>query len=90
MTGQGLLLEGGMDHPLLWTLRELKWRVVGSIVLPIVWTSVTLLFYGFWATGLSLTQDVVVGVVSVLTLLATIAAMWFSLAFGVARKWVSD
>ncbi len=90
MTGQGLLLEGGMDHPLSWTLRELKWRVVASILLPVVWISITLLFYGFWANGLSLTQDVVVGVVSVLTLFAVIAAMWISVAFGAARKWVSN
>lgn len=64
------------------------WRVGASIALPIVWLSATLLFYAFFATGLSILQDVVVGVVAVLTLLAAMILVWISFGFRLARHWV--
>ncbi len=90
MTGEGWPFNDDADHPLSRTLNSLKWRVVGSIVLPFLWLSALLLFYTFWATGFSLAQDLVVGVVAVLTLLAAVIGMWLSFAFRAAGRWVSD
>ena len=64
------------------------WRVGASIALPIAWLSAMLLFYAFFATGLSLFQDVVVGVVAVLTLFAAMILVWVSFGFRLARHWV--
>lgn len=53
-------------------------RIVGSILGPVAWLSFTLLYVGFWATGFSLFQSVIVILVSVIVLGGVMGALWTS------------
>lgn len=63
-------------------------RITVSIVAPIVWLAGTLLFFGFWARGFTVAQDIIVGVVSVLALLAVLLALWLSFGARAFHRWV--
>ncbi len=80
--------EDAVGFPLSWTVRAALWRVVDSDLAPVVWLGLMLLFFGFWATGLTLTQDVVVGIVSILALLGTLVVVWLSFGVQLYRRWV--
>lgn len=68
-------------------VRGAVWRVALSVVAPIVWLAGTLLFYAFFAGGFSWVQDVVVGVVSALGLLATLLLLWLSFGLRWVGRW---
>jgi len=74
--------------PISWTVRATLWRVAASILAPVLWLSGVLLYFAFWAHGLSLLQGIVVGVVAVITLFGVMAAMWVSWGMSVARRWI--
>jgi hypothetical protein len=59
-----------------------------TLLVPVVWISVTLLFLAFWSRGFTLVQDIVVFIVSMLLLFGTIVAMWVSFGVGQFRRWV--
>jgi hypothetical protein len=83
------------DHPweddFAWsagrTVRGALWRIGVSVVAPVAWLSVTLLYLGFWAKGLTLGQDVIVAVVSVLTLFGFLVTLWLSFGLRTVRRW---
>jgi hypothetical protein len=79
-----------VGFPISWTVRAALWRVVVSVLAPVVWLGLTLLFFGFWATGLTLTQDVVVGIVSILALLGALTVLWLSFGIQLYRRWVGS
>lgn len=71
---------------------DASWRapILISILGPIAWLVFTLLYVGFWASGLTLFQDVVVVLVSVLVLggvMAGVWTLWGSRRFGFDRPW---
>lgn len=82
--------EHGARFPLSRTVRAALWRVIISVLAPVVWLSLTLLYFGFWANGLTLAQDVVVGVVSVLALLGTLTVLWVSFGIQLYRRRVGS
>lgn len=57
---------------------DASWRgpILVSILGPIAWLVFTLLYVGFWASGLTLFQDVVVILVSILVLGGVMAGVW--------------
>lgn len=56
----------------------LRWRMGVSILAPIVWLSVTLLYVGFWASGFTLFQSVIVILVSTLILGGVMGTAWMA------------
>lgn len=56
----------------------LRWRLRVSILGPVAWLSFTLLYVGFWATGFTLFQSIVVILVSVIILGGVMGAVWTS------------
>ncbi len=71
--------SGGPAHP-DWgkPLEGLRWRILVSILGPVAWLSFTLLYVGFWATGFTLFQSVIVILVSILVLGGVMGAIWSS------------
>lgn len=55
-----------------------RWRVLASILGPVAWLTFTLLYVGFWATGFSLFQSVIVILVSIILLGGVMGAAWAS------------
>jgi len=85
--------HGGDDDdrggfPSSWTVRGALWRIAASIVAPVVWLSLTLLYLGFWAHGLNLFQEIVIGVVSLLTLVGALILLWVSFGIRLYHRWV--
>ncbi len=70
------------------TGRALRRRVLASIVAPVAWLSLTLLYVGFWAHGFSLFQSIIVVIVSILVLFAVMATLWVSFGFREGRRWM--
>lgn len=64
-----------------------RWRVLVSIVGPVAWLSFTLLYVGFWATGFTLFQSIIVIIVSALILGGLMAALWTSWGPRYRRGW---
>ncbi len=64
-------------------VRGWTWRILVSILVPIAWLVFTLLYVGFWASGFSLFQDIIVVLVSLLVLIGVMASTWA--AWGVRR-----
>ena len=56
--------------------RGLRWRIVMSILVPITWLCVTLLYVGFWASNFSLFQSIIVILVSTLIMGGVMGAAW--------------
>lgn len=54
----------------------LRSRLVISIIAPVAWLSFTLLYVGFWATGFTVFQSVVVILVSALILGGVMGGLW--------------
>jgi hypothetical protein len=54
----------------------LRWRVIFSIVVPIAWLSATLLYVGFWASGFTLFQSIVLVIVSALIMGGAMGVVW--------------
>ncbi len=70
------------------TVRGAIVRIVLTILIPLAWLSVTLLYLAFWAQGFSVFQDVVIFVVSMLALFGAVAGMWISFGLRTARRWI--
>lgn len=62
-------------------------RVLASILGPIAWLSFTLLYVGFWATGFTLFQSVIVVLVSVLILGGVMGGVWSAWGPRYRREW---
>lgn len=56
----------------------IRWRMLVSIIGPVAWLSFTLLYVGFWATGFTLFQSIIVIIVSALILGGLMGALWTS------------
>jgi hypothetical protein len=63
-------------------------RVVLSVLVPVVWISLTLVYVAFFAPTFGFFQDFVIVVVSLLALLGTVTAMWASFGLRLYRHWV--
>jgi hypothetical protein len=51
-------------------------RILASIIGPVAWICFTLLYVGFWASGFSLFQSVIVILVSLILLGGVMGALW--------------
>lgn len=58
--------------------RGLRARVVGSILGGTAWLAFVLLYVGFWATGLTLFQSIILIIVSIVVLGGALGAIWAS------------
>jgi len=63
-------------------------RVVLSILVPVVWISLTLIYVAFFAPTFTFFQDFVLVLVSGLGLLAALTVMWVSYGVGVYHRWM--
>jgi hypothetical protein len=63
----------------------LGWRVAVSVVSVFGWLSFVLLYFGFWSTPFSVTQTVVLVIVSMLVFVAVNGATWASWGIRHAR-----
>jgi hypothetical protein len=88
MTPPSWMHEDDVPFPVAWLFRGVVRRIVASVLLPVAWLSLTLLYLGFWAHGLTWVQDLIVGVVSVLTLFAALAVLWVTFGVQAYRHWV--
>ncbi|MGI0132313.1 MAG: hypothetical protein ACREDK_04385 [Thermoplasmata archaeon] len=59
-----------------WAERGMRSRIILSIVGPIAWLSFTLLYVGFWATGFSIFQSIIILLVSILILGGLMGSVW--------------
>ncbi len=81
---QGSVGEGTISHAFGPKSEEdLRWRILVSIVGPVVWLTFTLLYVGFWAQGYSLFQSIMVILVSLVILGGVMAVVWT--AWGMRR-----
>jgi len=80
--------EDAFDRRYGGPVRALVWRIAVSILLPVAWLCGTLLYVGFWAHGLSLGQEVIVGLVSVLVLFAGLATTWVTFGLELGPCWL--
>jgi uncharacterized membrane protein YiaA len=76
------------DSPVSDTLSSLRRRILASIVAPVAWLSLTLLYVGFWAHGFTLFQSIIVIVVSIIVLFGVMAGIWVTFGFRQARRWM--
>ncbi len=67
--------------------RGLRWRLTVSILVPITWLCVTLLYVGFWASGFSIFQSVIVIIVSTLIMGGVMGAVWMAWGPRYRRAW---
>ncbi len=67
--------------------RGFRGRILLSVLGPIAWLIFTLLYVGFWATGFTIFQDVVVVLVSILVLGGVMAGVWISWGSRWAKDW---
>jgi len=81
-SGSSAVRSHGFD--LLGAIRR---RILLSIAASAGWLSLVLLFLAFGATGLSLFQDIVVIVVSLIVLAAVIVASWISFGLRFTGGW---
>lgn len=63
----------------------LRARVLGSIVGGTAWLVFILLYVGFWASGLSLGQSIIVVLVSIVLLVGALGVLWVSWGMRFAR-----
>lgn len=77
----------GLSSMVSQTGRALRRRIIASIVAPVAWLSLTLLYVGFWAHGFTLFQSIILVIVSILVLIAVMGVVWVSFGFREARRW---
>ena len=81
-------MKGGPPHvDREWPPAGWRWRMVISILVPVAWLSFTLLYVGFWATGFTLFQSVIVILVSVIILGGVMGATWTAWGPRYRRVW---
>jgi hypothetical protein len=64
-----------------------RWRILVSILGPVAWLCFTLLYVGFWATGFTLFQSIIVILVSVIILAGLMGALWTTWGPRYPRRW---
>ncbi len=73
-------------EPPAW-VEGMRWSSLLSILGPVAWRSVTLLYVAFWAQGFSLFQQVVVILVSLLILGGVMGSAWTVWGTGRGRRY---
>jgi len=56
-----------------------RWRIYASIVIPVAWILLMLLYAGFWSTGFTLFQSIVIFFASLIAVIAILALLWVSI-----------
>lgn len=65
----------------------IRWRIIASILVPVAWISFTLLYVGFWASGFTLFQSIIIILVSLLVLAGVMGVVWVSAGPGYRHYW---
>lgn len=68
---QDRMMRGWEDAP-----KGLRWRILVSVLGPIAWVCLTLLYVGFWSSGFTVVQSLIVVLVSTLVMAGVITALW--------------
>lgn len=79
---------GGVDS----MARGVFWRIVGTIVLATVFLVGSLIYVGFYTSGYSLGQRIIVVLVAFVLAIAAISIMWLTWANRrgwITRKWMN-
>jgi hypothetical protein len=63
-------------------------RAVLSVLIPVVWISLTLVYLAFFAPSFTLVQDVVLVVVSLFALIGALTVMWVSFGVRTVHRWI--
>jgi ABC-type Na+ efflux pump permease subunit len=63
-------------------------RLVLSVVVPVAWVSLTLVYVAFFAPTFSVFQDIVLVVISILALVGALTVMWVSFGLRMYHDWV--
>jgi hypothetical protein len=63
-------------------------RLVLSVVVPVAWVSLTLVYVAFFAPTFSVFQDIVLVVISILALVCALTVMWVSFGLRMYHDWV--
>ncbi len=58
--------------------KGLRWRMTVSLIVPIAWLCVTLLYVGFWASGFTLFQSIILILVSALVMGGVMGSIWMA------------
>lgn len=88
-SGTERVAAGMSGHRNYERFERVRWQILASIVGPIAWLSLTLLYVGFWAQGFSVFQSIIVVLVSGLILAGVLGVAWT--AFGIRhRDWFDD
>lgn len=70
-----------------WARKGMRWRVSVTILLGAAWLVFILLFAAFWSIPYTFFQNLVIVFVSLVILLAGIAALWASWGMRFAGGW---
>jgi hypothetical protein len=81
-------VESWHRSPFAHLVRGALVRVVLSVLIPVAWISLTLVYVAFFAPTFSVFQDIVLGIVSVLALVGALTVMWVSFGLRMFHDWV--
>ncbi|MCI4365431.1 MAG: hypothetical protein L3K10_05145 [Thermoplasmata archaeon] len=76
------------QNPVSQTVRGAFLRVVLTVLIPVFWVSLTLLYVAFWAPSFSFFQDVVLVIVSLLAMVGAIVVMWIAFGIRLYHRWI--
>ncbi|MBI4416141.1 MAG: hypothetical protein HY557_04065 [Euryarchaeota archaeon] len=62
-----------------------RWRIYASILIPVAWSILMLVYAILWSGGLTLFQNFVVFVTSLVSVVAIVGLLWISMGFRFAR-----
>ena len=66
---------------------SIRRRVLVSITALVGWLGLILLYFAFWASGFTLFESIIVGVVSCLVLGGVLLGAWISFGLRLAETW---
>ena len=81
-------LPSAHESPLSNVVRGALVRVVLSVLVPVAWISLTLVYVAFFAPRFSVFQDIVLVIISVLALVGALTVMWVSFGMRMYHDWV--
>jgi len=81
-------LESAHHSPLGHVVRGALVRVVLSVLVPVAWISLTLVYVAFFAARFTVFQDIVLVIISVLALIGALTVMWVSFGLRMYHEWV--
>ncbi|MCI4342660.1 MAG: hypothetical protein L3J92_00885 [Thermoplasmata archaeon] len=81
-------LKSAHGSPLTDVVRGALVRVVLSVLVPVAWISLTLVYVAFFAPRFTVFQDVVLVIISVLALVGALTVMWVSFGMRMYHDWV--